>query len=340
MNTTQKTIIKKKYRFFDTYISKIIKDKTESSGITTNSKQQLNSVLIIISELVYNCTIKLTKISKKRTISVKEVKNALNILLVDKLFVSINNKCQIAIDTYKQNINIKGESRQKKAGIIFSPAVTEKFLRNFGYSNIMVTNLAPVFLACALEYLTNEIIEKAIYYTQINKHKRITIRDLELAVRNNKEINTFFIKNNIVFLGGGEIPFIHPSLLIKKNRKKKSYKLTTQENRPHKFRPGTVSIREIRRFQKISNCLIFSKFPFGNIVRQIVDFHYKSDIKLKISKNVFIILQYFIEQKIVSILRNANFAAIHAGRIKLIPMDIQFVSSILDGRNNPYQNND
>ena len=60
---------------------------------------------------------------------------------------------------------------------------------------------------------------------------------------------------------------------------------------------------------------------------------------MKISKDVFIVLQYFIEQQLLSLLRNANFAAIHAGRVKLMPIDINFVRSIESGLNNPYQTN-
>ena len=60
---------------------------------------------------------------------------------------------------------------------------------------------------------------------------------------------------------------------------------------------------------------------------------------MKISKEVFIVLQYFIEQQITSLLRNANFAAIHAGRVKLMPIDIDFVNAISNGSYNPYQKN-
>ena len=49
---------------------------------------------------------------------------------------------------------------------------------------------------------------------------------------------------------------------------------------------------------------------------------------MKISKDVFVILQYFIEQYIVSILKDANAAAIHTGRVKLMLSDIEFICNI------------
>jgi histone H3/H4 len=85
----------------------------------------------------------------------------------------------------------------------------------------------------------------------------------------------------------------------------------------------------------MSNCLTFAKFPFEKLVRNVVSTH--NTTPMKISKDVFIVLQYFIEQQITSLLRNANFAAIHAGRVKLMPIDIDFVNAISSGGLNPYQ---
>jgi histone H3/H4 len=338
MDITQKvTAKKKKARFFDTYISKVLKQNSESSGITANAKQQLNSALCIISKLISIQVINLTEIAKKKTVSEKEVMNALRIILPVQLAVNAIAQGQKAIDTFDSDEKIKGASRQDRAGIIFPPSILEKFLRNFGYSKVMVSSHAPVYMAGALEYLTSEILDNAILSTKDNKRVRITIRDLEIGIRNDEEFDTLFTKNNISFLGGGVIPFIHSSLLSKSNRKKRIDKNSfSKEKKKHRFRPGTVSLREIRRFQKLSNCLTFAKSPFEKIVRDIVDKHHLGDISMKVSKSVFISLQYFVEQQIVSILRDANFAAIHAGRVKLMPIDIEFVRAISTGKNNPY----
>lgn len=342
MDTTQKAIAKKKKtRFFETYISKVLKQVSESNGITSNSKQQLNSALCLISKLISSTVITLTEMAKKKTMSDKEVKNALLIVLPPQMAANAIIEGQKAIASFGKDKNIKGTSRQEKAGILFSPAISEKFLRNFGYSKVMVTRQAPVYLAGALEYITSEILKNASISAKDNKRIRINIRDLEMGVRKNEHLNIFFVKNNISFLGGGVTPFIHSSLLPKKIRPKKRPKKTEDilegEKKKHRFRPGTVSLREIRRFQKMSNCLTFAKFPFEKCVRQIVTSH--NNTPMKISKDVFIVLQYFIEQQLSSLLHNANFAAIHAGRVKLMPIDINFVRAIESGLNNPYQTN-
>ena len=72
---------------------------------------------------------------------------------------------------------------------------------------------------------------------------------------------------------------------------------------------------------------ILSKIPFERIVRNLT-FTINNNINIKISKDVFIILQNFIEQYIISIIKDANAAAIHAGRLKLMLSDIQFICSI------------
>ena len=56
----------------------------------------------------------------------------------------------------------------------------------------------------------------------------------------------------------------------------------------------------------------------------------------KISKDVFISLQYYIEQFIIKIIYNSNFLAIHSGRVKVLSIDIAFTSYLLNDTKNPY----
>ena len=93
----------------------------------------------------------------------------------------------------------------------------------------------------------------------------------------------------------------------------------------HRFKPGTVSLREIRKLQKMGNTLIFARNPFEKYVREIFC-DYNKD--LKISKNVFTILQYALEFNLVKLLTDSNNAAIHAGRVKMMPTDIDFIRKI------------
>jgi histone H3 len=119
------------------------------------------------------------------------------------------------------------------------------------------------------------------------------------------------------------MPEIHESLLNKKPRKKKTVNQDVKKN--HRFRPGTICLREIKKFQKTSNCLTFAKYPFERFVRSVIS-KYNGD--MKIAKDVFIVLQYYIEQYLVDFLRDANAAAIHSGRVKLMPTDLDFICKL------------
>jgi histone H3/histone H3-like centromeric protein A len=146
---------------------------------------------------------------------------------------------------------------------------------------------------------------------------------MELAVRNDIELDTLFKKYNIMFLGGGVVPFIHNSFITSAK---------------------SIALKNIKKQQKISESLVLAKSPFEKLVRYILKEN--SSDHSKISKDVFTVLQYFTEQYIIDLLYNANYLTIHAGRIKLIPSDIQLYSSFKNQNSynpltkNPYINSE
>ena len=340
-----KTVKKKKSHFFEIYILKVLKQISPESSITSNTKQQINSFLCIISKHISYKVMSLSIISKKKTISEKEVSNALKLTLSGELLKNSLNEGEKAVTNFKtfrkdmgtgENDNIEERStsyKQDKASIIFPPSLVEKFLRQFGYNKIMVSSSAPVYLAAVLEYITFEILDLSNSYCKDNKRARISIRDVEMSVRTDIELDKLFNKFNIELLGGGVIPFIHSSILKKNVKKTLKHSESNKTNR--RYHSGTVAIRNIRKQQKFSDSIIFPKLSFEKFVRQIFNENSKEDIP-KIGKDVFIVLQYFIEQYIVNILKNANLLAIHAGRVKLLPVDIGLISFFINNSKNPY----
>ena len=334
---TQKVLKKKRQHFFETYILKVMKQISDNSSITSNAKQQINSLLCILTKYISNKVINLIMISKKKTVSEKEIANALKIILSGELLnnsVSEGEKACSNFKNYKEDNIGKGILyKQNKAGIIFPPALIEKFLRQFGYVKVMISTTAPVYLAAVLEYITFEILDLSNNYCKDNKRARINIRDVELSIRTDVELDNLCSKLNINLLGGGVIPFIHSSLLKKNIKKTLKHSEDNKINR--RFHSGTVAIRDIKKQQKFSDSLIFAKKSFEKFSRQI--FNYKNhDIKKKKSKDILIVLQYFIEQYIVNVLRNANLLVIHAGRVKLLPVDIGLISFFNNKSKNPY----
>lgn len=326
---------KKKSHMFEIYISKVLKQISTTNGITNNAKQQLNSAICHILKYISSLILKLTISGKKKTITLKEVENSLKIVLSGELlncaFEEGNKSCLNISSSTVDNINL---SRQQKASIIFPPSVVEKFLRNFGSSKIMVNSLAPVFLASVIEFISYEILELSVNFCKENKHNRITIRDLELSVRSDDELNHLFQKLNLTFLGGGVLPYIHTSLLNKVVKKKKG--VNTKENH-HRFRHGTLAIKNIKKQQKISNTLILAKTTFEKIIRNKLKQYSSNSGLIKISKEVFVVFQYFIEQYIVQILNHSNYLSIHSGRVKVIPNDILlYLFFKNENQNNPH----
>ena len=305
---------RKKTKFFDIYIQKALK-QVSNNEITNNAKQQLNNLLIIVAKLITEKTLYLVEISKKKTISIKELENSIGILFSGELKNVIIEEGKKSVIKFRENIDEeekKGFSVQNKIGIIFPPSMCEKFLRKFGNSNVMITIESPVYLASVLEYISAEILDLSSSIASAHNRIRITVRDLEIAIRTDYEFNSFFNKNNIYFIGGGIIPFINP--IIKNKNKKKSEK---------------TIIKEINKLQKEGDCLIFAKHPFEQVIRYIVN-QYKKDVK--ISKNVFLILQYYIENEMLNLIQKAYNLSIYAGRIKLISSDLEMILSIQENR--------
>ncbi len=93
-----------------------------------------------------------------------------------------------------------------------------------------------------------------------------------------------------------------------------------------RFRPGTVALREIRRYQKTTELLI-RKLPFQRLVREILD-DYTSPKQLCLQPSAVLALQEASENYLVRLFENANLAAIHAKRVTIMPKDMQLARRI------------
>ena len=93
----------------------------------------------------------------------------------------------------------------------------------------------------------------------------------------------------------------------------------------HRYRPGTVALREIRRYQKSTELLI-RKLPFQRLVREIAQ-DFKSDLRFQGS--AVLALQEAAEAYLVGLFEDTNnLCAIHAKRITIMPKDIQLARRI------------
>ena len=105
---------------------------------------------------------------------------------------------------------------------------------------------------------------------------------------------------------------------------RKSAPATGGVKKPHRYRPGTVALREIRKYQKSTELLI-RKLPFQRLVREIAQ-DFKTDLRFQSS--AVLALQEAAEAYLVGLFEDTNLAAIHAKRVTIMPKDIQLARRI------------
>lgn len=113
----------------------------------------------------------------------------------------------------------KSTSRSSRAGLTFPVGRVSRFLRQGRYAK-RVGGGAPVYLAAVLEYLCAEVLELAGNAAKDNKRTRIVPRHIQLAVRNDEELNKMM--QGVTIASGGVLPNIHAVLLPKSKGEKKS----------------------------------------------------------------------------------------------------------------------
>lgn len=94
--------------------------------------------------------------------------------------------------------------------------------------------------------------------------------------------------------------------------------------KPHRYKPGTVALREIRKYQK-STELLLRKSPFQRLVREIAS-DYKTELRFQ--SMAVEALQEMCEAYLVRVFEQSNTCAIHAKRVTIMPKDLQLVKKL------------
>ena len=156
----------------------------------------------------------------------------------------------------------------------------------------------------------------------VNKvHKKGWRNSFEFSCNSNFEQTTMArTKQTARKSTGGKAP--RKQLATKAARK--SAPATGGVKKPHRYRPGTVALREIRRYQKSTELLI-RKLPFQRLVREIAQ-DFKTDLRFQSS--AVMALQEASEAYLVGLFEDTNLCAIHAKRVTIMPKDIQLARRI------------
>ena len=96
------------------------------------------------------------------------------------------------------------------------------------------------------------------------------------------------------------------------------------QKKPRRYRPGTVALQEICRYQKSTELLI-RRLPFQRLVREIAQ-----DLKggLNFASGAILALQEEAEAYLVGLFEDTNLCAIHTKCITIMPKDIQLARCI------------
>ncbi|XP_017303686.1 histone H3-like, partial [Diaphorina citri] len=181
-----------------------------------------------------------------------------------------------------------------------------------------------------LKVFLENVIRDAVTYTEHAKRKTVTAMDVVYALIINfiqyslvgpywcgpESVSTSMArtKQTARKSTGGKAP--RKQLATKAARK--SAPATGGVKKPHRYRPGTVALREIRRYQKSTELLI-RKLPFQRLVREIAQ-DFKTDLRFQSS--AVMALQEASEAYLVGLFEDTNLCAIHAKRVTIMPKDI------------------
>jgi histone H3 len=99
--------------------------------------------------------------------------------------------------------------------------------------------------------------------------------------------------------------------------------------KPHRFRPGTTALREIRKYQKNTELLI-RKANFQRLAREI-DKDFKRD-RRRFQGSALLAMQESVEAHLVGVLEDTNLCAIHAKRVTITQKDMLLARRIRGAR--------
>lgn len=115
-----------------------------------------------------------------------------------------------------------------------------------------------------------------------------------------------------------------PRKQLRTNHSRASAPSSGGVRKPHRYRPGTVALREIRRYQKSTDLLI-RKAPFQRLVREIAQ-DFKNELRFQ--STAVLALQEASEAYLIGLFEDTNLCAIHGKRKTILPKDMQLARRI------------
>ncbi|XP_060713030.1 uncharacterized protein LOC132837379 [Hemiscyllium ocellatum] len=208
----------------------------------------------------------------------------------------------------------KAKSRSSRAGLQFPVGRVHRLLRKGNYAERVGAG-APVYLAAVLEYLTAEILELAGNAARDNKKTRIIPRHLQLAVRNDEELNKLL--GGVTIAQGGVLPNIQAVLLPKKTSAAGSAKNAVQLKTKMSGRGKGSGKGRAKAKSRSSRAGL--QFPVGRVHRLLRKGNYAERVGAGAPVYLAAVLEYLTAE----ILELAGNAARDNKKIRIIPRHLQ-----------------
>ncbi|XP_053090148.1 histone H2AX-like [Pangasianodon hypophthalmus] len=206
----------------------------------------------------------------------------------------------------------KAKTRSSRAGLQFPVGRVHRLLRKGNYAERVGAG-APVYLAAVLEYLTAEILELAGNAARDNKKTRIIPRHLQLAVRNDEELNKLL--GGVTIAQGGVLPNIQAVLLPKKTEKTVKTKVRLIITMSGRGKTGGKA----RAKAKTRSSRAGLQFPVGRVHRLLRKGNYAERVGAGAPVYLAAVLEYLTAE----ILELAGNAARDNKKTRIIPRHLQ-----------------
>ncbi|KAK4702503.1 hypothetical protein P7C70_g3720, partial [Phenoliferia sp. Uapishka_3] len=101
----------------------------------------------------------------------------------------------------------------------------------------------------------------------------------------------------------------------------------------HRYKPGTLALKEIRKYQKTTDLLV-QRLPFARLVREIANDYFDEGgfgderAGLRWQSSALLALQEATEAYLVHLFEDSNLCALHAKRVTIMQRDMQLVRRI------------
>ncbi|OQV15625.1 putative Histone H2A [Hypsibius exemplaris] len=136
----------------------------------------------------------------------------------------------------------KRTSKSAKAGLVMPVSRFIRALKKGNYSK-RLSAASGVYAAAVIEYLVAEVLELAGKASTDNKKRRISPRHIQLAIRNDEELNRFC--EGVVISQGGVMPNVHPALLKqRKDWKSSDTAILSQEQKQSLLESQSEKVKE------------------------------------------------------------------------------------------------